>query len=109
MFLMTSILNFGNPSKESFADSNLWKKGNTTVKEKVATPVTVTPSTQVAPEADARTEKYVIESGDTLEKVAIKFYGDPSPSKIEKIQQINNLDDPNRISIGQELMIPLEN
>jgi len=108
MFLMSTILNMGHPSKESFAELNLWKKGNTEVKEKLA-PVTITPSGQSEQAETLRSEKYTIQSGDTLEKVALKYYGSPSPEKIQKIQDANNMTDPNKISIGQELIIPLEN
>lgn len=107
MFLMTTILNLGNPSKESFSDLNLWKKGNTEVKQKV-TPVSITPSTTTQ-NPNVKTEKYAIAQGDTLEKVALRFYGTADPSKIEQIQTVNNMDDPNKLQIGQELLIPLEN
>lgn len=108
MFLITAILNLGNPSKESFADLNLWKKGNTEVKHQ-STPVTITPSSQTNQNLTGKTEKYVIQSGDTLEKISLRFYGTPDPSKIEQIQSANNMDNPNQVQIGQELIIPLEN
>jgi LysM repeat protein len=104
MFLMTTILNFGNPSKESFADLNLWKKANVEVKKK-DTPVNVTPASQT--QANTRTEKYTIQSGDTLASIAIKYYGNSSPDSIQKIQNANNMDNPDKIALGQELLIPL--
>lgn len=108
MFLMTSILNLGNGSHDNLADINLWKKANTEVKEKV-TPVNVTPATpSIQNESAERVEKYSIQNGDTLESVAIKFYGSSTPEKIEKIQKASNLDDPNRLQIGQEITVPLE-
>jgi LysM repeat protein len=107
MFLMTTILNLGNPSKDSFADLNLWKKGNTEIKEKVTTPVTITPPNQTA--QSGRTETYKIQSGDTLESVALKYYGTSDPGKIEQIQTANNMDDPNKLQIGQNIVVPLEN
>jgi len=106
MFLMSTILNLGNPSHESFIDLNLWKKANTEVKEKV-TPIGVNPASKA--DSTAKTEKYTIQSGDTLEKVALKYYGSTNPDKIQKIQVANGLDNPNKISIGQELNIPVEN
>ncbi|MDD3014175.1 MAG: LysM domain-containing protein [Candidatus Gastranaerophilales bacterium] len=106
MFLMTTILNFGNPSHESFIDLNLWKKGNTEVKEKV-TPIGVNPASKAV--STVKTEKYTIQNGDTLEKVALRYFGSASPEKIQKIQEVNGLDNPNRISIGQKLIIPVEN
>jgi hypothetical protein len=106
MFLMTTILNLGNPSHENFVDLNLWKKGNTEVKEKV-TPIGVNPASKIA--SVAKTEKYTIQNGDTLEKVALRYFGSATPEKIKEIQDANGLDNPNKISIGQELTIPVEN
>jgi len=106
MFLMTTILNFGNPSHESSIDLNLWKKGNTEVKEKV-TPISVNPASKAV--STAKTEKYTIQNGDTLEKVALRYFGSTSPEKIQQIQDANGLSNPNKISIGQELTIPVEN
>lgn len=110
MFLMSTILNLGNPSHEGFIDLNLWKKANTEVKATTVaptTPINVTPASQVATET--KNETYTIQSGDTLERVALKYYGSTSPEKIQKIQDANNLDNPNKISIGQVLTIPVEN
>ena len=106
MFLMTTILNFGNPSVESFANLNLWQKGNTEVKQQKEAPVSVTPASSTA--VNAKTEKYAIQSGDNLGKIAAKYYGDASPDNIKKIQDANGMTDPNKISIGQELNIPVE-
>lgn len=105
MFLMSTILNFGYPNKDTFADLNLWKKGNTEVKAK-ATPISVTPAnTDSTPTSS---EKYVIQNGDTLESVALKYYGTASPEKIQMIQEASGLDNPNRISIGQEITVPVD-
>jgi len=101
MFLMTAILNLGNPS-EGFIDLNLWKKGNIISN---ATPVNISPSSK---QASVKTEKYIIKSGDTLEKVVLKYYGAYSPEKVQEIQDVNNITDPNKIRIGQELIIPVE-
>jgi len=52
------------------------------------------------------TQTYVVQSGDTLSKIAHKYYGDAS--LYPKIFQANRdqLSDPNRISPGQKLRIP---
>jgi nucleoid-associated protein YgaU len=52
------------------------------------------------------TQTYVVQSGDTLSKIAQKYYGDAS--LYTKIFQANRdqLSDPNRISPGQKLRIP---
>jgi len=48
---------------------------------------------------------YIVQEGDTLWTIAIKFNVNPVD-----LQQINNIDDPNQIKIGDRLIIPgLEN
>ncbi len=52
------------------------------------------------------TQSYLVVSGDTLSKIAQKYYGDPA--LYTKIFQANRdvLSDPNKISPGQKLRIP---
>jgi nucleoid-associated protein YgaU len=52
------------------------------------------------------TQIHVVESGDTLSKIAERYYGDAA--LYPKIFQANRdqLSDPNRISPGQKLRIP---
>ena len=52
------------------------------------------------------TQIHVVQSGDTLSKIAQKYYGDAS--LYTKIFQANRdvLSDPNKISPGQKLRIP---
>jgi hypothetical protein len=47
---------------------------------------------------------YVVQSGDSLARIARQVYGDPQ--KYPLIQQANNLRDPGRIWVGQVLVIP---
>jgi nucleoid-associated protein YgaU len=51
-------------------------------------------------------QKYTVVSGDSLSKIAKHFYGDAN--KYMKIFEANKnqLVDPNKIQIGQELVIP---
>jgi len=58
--------------------------------------------------AEPRTETYVVQSGDTLSKLAKKYYGDAM--QYPKIFEANRdiLSDPNRINVGQRLRIPLD-
>ncbi len=50
--------------------------------------------------------RYKVQSGDTLSKVAQRFYGDSS--KYREIFDANRdtLKDPNKINVGQELTLP---
>lgn len=66
--------------------------------------------TQVAPEAAAvvSEEKYEVKSGDTLDKIAYRFYGKYDMQKIEAIQKLNNIVDPSSLQIGQVILIPVD-
>ena len=52
-------------------------------------------------------EKYEIKSGDTLDRIALRFYGKYDTQKIEEIQRINNIKNPAALQIGQVIIIPL--
>ena len=49
-------------------------------------------------------QTYTVEPGDNLTKISKRFYGDPN--KYAKIIKANNLDDPEKIKAGQQLIIP---
>ena len=80
-------------------------------KSKIEAPVSVMPSGANEPSREAslsKEEKYTIQEGDTLDKVAYKFYGEYNQAKIDKIMELNNIKNPTRIQIGQVLIIPLD-
>ncbi len=47
---------------------------------------------------------YIVEPKDTLEKISKKYYNDTT--KYKKLAEYNNIEDPNSIKVGQELLIP---
>ena len=49
-------------------------------------------------------QKYVFRPGDTLSKISKYFYGDAN--KYPQIAKANNLENPDQIKAGQELLIP---
>jgi nucleoid-associated protein YgaU len=49
-------------------------------------------------------QKYVVRPGDTLSKISKYFYGDAN--KYPQIAKANNLENPDQIKAGQELLIP---
>ena len=53
-------------------------------------------------------EKYTIKSGDTLDRIAVRFYGKYDPAKIERIQTLNNIKNPAALQIGQVIIVPIE-
>lgn len=52
-------------------------------------------------------EEYVVKEGDTLESIVIRFYGSFDMDKVARIQNANKMANPNALSIGQKLIIPI--
>lgn len=101
MFLMTSIINFGVQS-ENTADFNLWKKSS--ISSKQAAAINVAPAST---DEILNNMTYTIKSGDTLETIAVKYYGVASQANVAKIQRANNITNPHNIQIGQTITVPL--
>jgi nucleoid-associated protein YgaU len=49
-------------------------------------------------------QKYTVQLGDNLSKISKQFYGDAN--KYNVIAKANNLENPDKIKAGQELIIP---
>ena len=49
-------------------------------------------------------QKYTVQSGDSLSKIAKRFYGDAQ--KFTVIAKANNIENPDLIKVGEELEIP---
>jgi nucleoid-associated protein YgaU len=47
---------------------------------------------------------YVVKSGDTLSKISKTYYG--NANEYNKIAQANNISNPDKIQVGQQLRIP---
>jgi len=100
MFLMTSIINFGVQS-DNTTDFNLWKKSSISAKKAA---INVAPA---GTESTLNNMAYTVKSGDTLETIAIKYYGVASQANIQKIQKANNIKNPHSIKLGQRITIPI--
>ena len=61
---------------------------------------------KVAPVALAN-EEYIVKEGDTLESIVIRFYGSFDMGRVAAIQSANKMANPNALSIGQKLIIPM--
>lgn len=51
--------------------------------------------------------EYKIRSGDTIERVASKFYGSSSYDNIQKIKMANHINNARLLQIGQTVIIPM--
>ncbi len=58
--------------------------------------------------AKTKEETYTVQNGDTLESIIIRFYGSYSKTHEQSIKEANHLNNPNALSIGQKLIIPLQ-
>ena len=65
------------------------------------------PSSQKTEEAVAN-EIYTVQSGDTMEAILVRFYGSYNKEKEALVLKTNNMTNPNKLSIGQQLIIPME-
>jgi len=52
-------------------------------------------------------ENYTVQNGDTMEGILIRFYGSYSKEKENLVLKTNNMSNPNKLSIGQKLTIPM--
>ena len=52
-------------------------------------------------------EEYTVKEGDTLESIVIRFYGSFDLNRVKAIQNTNKMANPNALSIGQKLIIPM--
>ena len=64
------------------------------------------PGKPVASTTNAFAQVHEVVSGDTLGKIAAKYYGDASLYMTIFEANKNQLKDPNKISVGQKLVIP---
>jgi nucleoid-associated protein YgaU len=64
------------------------------------------PVQNAAGTANAYAQTHVVVAGDTLGKIAQKYYGDPSLYMQIFEANKNQLKDPNKIFPGQKLVIP---
>ena len=64
-------------------------------------------SAKKAAEPVSLNEEYVVKEGDTLESIVIRFYGSFDMDKVTRIQEANKMANPNALSIGQKLIIPM--
>lgn len=109
MFLMTALLSFGTNASDNVAKSEIIVPKAKKEFKLSLIPVNKKAQEEEMVEVPAVTyQSYTVVSGDTLERIIIRFYGRNDVSKIDKIVEANKLSSPNSLSIGQKLVIPME-
>ena len=109
MFIMNTALSISSnmsSSSQTLSQPKFEKKIN---RKSLAPQISVVPATvqnnheNVIP----TTETYTVKSGDSMSSIVLRFYGKYDPAKVEKIKQANKLTNAHKLSIGQQLIIPL--
>ncbi len=70
-------------------------------------PANTSSTTEEAVPEQKPDEEYIVQSGDTMDSILRRFYGAYTPEKAEVVMKANNMKDPNKLSIGQKLIIPM--
>ncbi len=86
---------------------NVVKQSEESQSDIAAVPETTVSETKTEEDVSSvivRTHEYVIVKGDTLMSICRKNYGDTA--NIDEIMKLNNIDDPNKIYIGQVIKLP---
>lgn len=89
-----------------FVEENVASAPAPAKKEKLS--LNFIPSSVEKSEPVATNEVYTVQSGDTMESILIRFYGSYSKDKESLVLKTNNMTNPNKLSIGQKLTIPME-
>lgn len=117
MFLMNAILSIGANLSNGTTETSLGQpKFEKKISRKDVLPQIASSSVEVIPASTSiaaestipAVETYTVKSGDSISTISTRFYGKYDVNKIEKIKQVNNLTNVNRLSIGQKLVIPLD-
>ena len=114
MLIITSLIGFSMKSMNESAEDISTKVPDTKIEDtaitfipadkEVSATSTKVAATTTAPRQD---EIYTVQSGDTLESIIIRFYGSYSMEREQAIKAANGMKNPNALSIGQKLRIPL--
>lgn len=114
MLIITSLISFSMKSMNESAEDISTKVPDTKIEDtaitfipadkEVSATSTKAAATTTAPRQD---EIYTVQSGDTLESIIIRFYGSYSMEREQAIKAANGMKNPNALSIGQKLRIPL--
>ncbi len=104
MLIITTLISFSTRSisnKTNFANAPKIKQ------EKAALNFIPSGGTTEQTTASANNEVYTVQSGDTMEAILIRFYGSYSKEKEALVLKTNNMTNPNKLSIDQKLVIPM--
>ncbi len=115
MLIITSLIGFSMKSMNESAEDISTKVPDTKIEDTAITFIPADKDSNVAPVKTSsmtqtgakQDEIYTVQEGDTLESIIIRFYGSYSMKHEQAIKAANGMKNPNALSIGQKLRIPL--
>lgn len=112
MFIMNAILSISSNITGEHAQTALGQpKFEKKISRKSTLPQIAVVPAQTAAEDETiipAVETYTVKNGDSMSSIVYRFYGKYDPEKVEKIRQVNKLTNAHKLSIGQQLIIPLD-
>ena len=100
------LINVSTPKDDVVAPAPVVKKSATESNGRFSFIPSDSSAKKVTPEVSLN-EEYTVKEGDTLESIVIRFYGSFDMDKVARIQEANKMANPNALSIGQKLVIPM--
>lgn len=108
MLILVGLVNISTGHIAAKDENQIFNPGRVKAQNEKLNLIPATTETTVAAEAETvASEVYTVQNGDTLESILIRFYGGYSPSRATAVMQANNMANPNKLSIGQKLTIPM--
>lgn len=103
--VISLLINFSTPKDDMIIPSS--KKQSSVETNSKFSFIPADTATSKPSSAILANEEYTVKEGDTLESIVIRFYGSFDMNKVNAIQSVNKMANPNALSIGQKLIIPM--
>ena len=108
MLIITTLINFSTKGVNESTNSDIANVANTRIEDNAITFIPADKDvTGPKVASTSKDETYTVQSGDTIESIIIRFYGSYSKKHEDAIKEANSMSNPNALSIGQKLIIPL--
>lgn len=107
MLMLVGLVNLSNHGVSANDENQIFNPQRAKAQKEKLNLIPATTEGTAAVTAETKNEVYTVQNGDTLESILIRFYGGYSPAKATAVMQANNMANPNKLSIGQQLTIPM--
>ncbi len=107
MLMLVGLVNLSTRGVSANDENQIFNPQRAKVQKEKLNLIPATTESTAAVTAETKNEVYTVQNGDTLESILIRFYGGYSPAKATAVMQANNMANPNKLSIGQKLTIPM--